>query len=379
MDRFRLQKALEQGVDQGVFPGGVLLVARGGGDPALVTAGTLDRGPGSPGASAATVYDLASLTKILSTTILTMVFLDRGLLDLDDPLSRLWPGRVPEDKQGITLRRLLAHDSGFPAWRPFYESLVLLPESERRSAAAEAILREPLEARPGARAVYSDLNFLLLGFILEKLGGRRQERLFEDLVAGPLGLTSTGYRALDRPRGPNRGLAPTEDVPRRGGVILGEVHDDNAWSLAGVAGHAGLFAPAVEIWRIFAELRRAFRGETNCLGLVPGTVRVFWTRDGTAPGSTRALGFDMPSAVDSSAGRLFSRLGVGHLGFTGTSLWHDPERDLTVILLTNRVHPTAANQSIKTFRPYMHDEVVKAVFPARGEPPFPPPGLGLVG
>jgi CubicO group peptidase (beta-lactamase class C family) len=142
-------------------------------------------------------------------------------------------------------------------------------------------------------------------------------------------------------------------------VIRGRVHDDNAWWLGGAAGHAGLFGRVEEIWRSFDPVRRAYQGRENALNLQPGTVRRFWDAPPGAPDSVRAWGYDRPEAKNSSAGDLLSQRSVGHLGFTGTSLWHDPDRDLTVILLTNRVHPSADNQAIKTFRPHIHDRVVR--------------------
>ena len=358
-----MRAGMNRGVEECVFPGGVLLVARASQVLATIPAGRLTFDPASEPVRPDTIYDLASLTKILATTVQVMIFREQGALSLDDPLERWWFDTVPEDKRGLTVRHLLSHASGMTAWIPLFQQLDGFPSGERRSAAARIILDTPLEIRPGRRAVYSDLNFILLGLILEMIGQDRQDALFDRLIAGPLELARTGYRSPDFawPQ-PIHEIAPTEDLPRRGGVIRGVVHDDNAAALSGVAGHAGLFGTAGDIWILFHSLRAAFRSETEA-GLVKAeALRLFWNRSHLTPGSTWALGFDTPSESGSSAGRFFSTLSVGHLGFTGTSLWYDPERDLTVILLTNRVHPTADNTAIRRFRPYMHDLVVKAVY-----------------
>ena len=353
----RLKGEMDRAVAEGVFPGGVLLAAKGE-DVQAVCSGRLDYDPGSPAASPGTVYDLASLTKILSTTYLSMILVERGEASLDEPLTRLSPHPVPPDKEHLTLRMLLSHGAGFPAWRPYYEILAQSPPDERRRAVAEAILSEPLTHGP---AVYSDLDFILIGLILEHASGLRQDALFDQWIAAPLGLSGIGYRPDDRPWAGAANTAPTEVVDRRGGLICGRVHDDNAAALGGVAGHAGLFATAMDVWAVFNSLRRAFRGEDRAAPASPGMVRTFWRRADMLNGSTWALGFDTPSPAGSGSGRYFSPDSVGHLGYTGTSLWYDPGRDLTVILLTNRVHPSADNVAIRKFRPHIHDAVVEAL------------------
>jgi len=353
---------MDRAVRQGVFPGGVLLVAGGEEIAGVICAGSTGGGDVSRPVTAETVYDLASLTKILSTTILVMLFWEAERLSLESPLAGLWPEPGPEEKKGLTVARMLSHSTGLPAWRPYHQNLSQVPPAERRSRTAELILAEPLEVRPGQRAIYSDLNFILLGLILEKLADERQDLVFQKYIAGPLSLDSTGYRPTDREISEEiSNVAPTEIAPHRGGLIHGQVHDDNAAALAGVAGHAGLFGTAAEVWKIFNALRSAYREEPGPRLVSPETVRRFWHRSNLAPDSTWALGFDTPSRTGSSAGRYFSPASVGHLGYTGVSLWHDPEKDLTVILLTNRVHPKASNQAIRAFRPFIHDLVVEAL------------------
>ena len=356
----RLQGEMDRAVSEGVFPGGVLAAALGE-DVRMVCSGRLDYGAGSPPTSPDTVYDLASLTKILSTTYLTMILVDRGNASLDDPIERLCPYPVPPDKEGLTLRALLSHSAGFPAWRPYYETLAGASGEEVRAAYARAILSEPLAYPPGGGSVYSDLAFILAGLILEHLGRARQDELFDQCIARPLGLSGIGYRPDDRPDSGDTAVAPTEVVHRRGGLIRGRVHDDNAAALGGVAGHAGLFGSAEGVWAVFNSLRRAFRGEAGSGPVSSRVVRTFWRRAGRVDGSTWALGFDTPSPAGSSSGRFFSPESVGHLGYTGASLWYDPGRDATVILLTNRVHPSSDNTAIRAFRPHIHDRVMETL------------------
>ena len=348
-----VQALMDRAASDGVFPGGVLLAGRAGRIEIAAACGRHTYDPDSPVVSIDTVYDLASLTKVLATTLLSMIFADRGLLSLDHKLGRLLP-EVPEDKAALTVAMLLDHSAGFCAWKPYYQDLEKLRSADRRAAIEQKILAEPLEYEPGTKAVYSDLGFILLGFMLEDLGGEPLPSLFRNHIAAPLGLAGTGYYPLDDPPAE---AVPTEVVPHRGGLICGRVHDDNAFALGGAAGHAGLFGPARDVWKIAADLRAAFLGESDHL-VSPSTVRRFWTRS-DVPGSTRALGFDTPGKESPSAGPFFSQTSVGHLGYTGTSLWHDPERDLTVVLLTNRVHPTADNIRIRTFRPDIHTAVVR--------------------
>jgi len=321
-------------------------------------AGRLSVASDSEPVSLDTAYDLASLTKILSTTILAMIFIEKGWCTLDATLSETWPGLMPEDKKTITFRQLLNHSTGLPAWRPLYDTLEPLPVELRRARAAELILREPLECFPGEKSLYSDLNFILLGFMLEQIGRASLDVLFDSFIAQPLKLRHTGYRPLDKGGMSARSIiAPTEVFPEQREALQGEVHDRNARALGGTAGHAGLFGPAMEVWLIMKDLIAAFKNQPGPHLVSNATVRTFWQRHG----STRALGFDMPSETGSAAGELFSRASVGHLGFTGTSLWYDPSRDLTVILLTNRVHPSTANEAIREFRPVIHDLAVRAV------------------
>jgi CubicO group peptidase (beta-lactamase class C family) len=275
-----------------------------------------------------TVFDIASLTKPLSTVTLTMHLLERGRLRLDD-----------EARAGVTVRHLLAHASGLPAWK------LLAPvagATDARAGIVEAARTEPLIARPGEVARYSDLGMILLGDLVERAAGRRLDALFSDKVARPLGVATSFHVEAAR-------CAPTE------GELRGVVHDENARAMGGVAGHAGLFSTARDVSAIAGALVAAWRGRASVVA--PSTVRDFWTPSGV-PGSTWCLGWDRPSAVGSSAGARWPRDGVGHLAFTGCSLWIDPPRGRWVVLLSNRVYPTRANERIKELRPRLHDAVL---------------------
>ncbi len=274
-----------------------------------------------------TLFDIASLTKPLSTVTLCMLALERGQLRLGD-----------QPRPACTVELLLSHASGLPAWRPLWSG------ARSRDEIVERARQEPLESVPGETARYSDLGFILLGDHLESRLGARLDALFAAEVAGPLGL---GMRFLPEPRG----CAPTRDHRQ------GLVDDDNARAMDGVAGHAGLFSTARDVAAYAAALLRIWAGTP---GLVrPDTLRRFWSPS-TVPHSTWCLGWDRPSAVGSSAGAAWPRDGVGHLGFTGCSLWLDPPHGRGVVILSNRVHPSDANNRIKTFRPQLHDTVSRA-------------------
>lgn len=338
------------------FPGCVLVRGRpGAGREETVAAGRrgLTRNVGD--ATPALVYDLASLTKVLATTTMLMISVDRGLLRTSDTLGEIFfgaagpPARVgpPEPSTlSLTVERLLTHQSGLPPWRPYHDN----PALAGRGALLEALLNEPPLSGPGEATVYSDLNFLLLGLVLEELWGRDLAALFNELVAAPLGLASTGYL-------PDPGrltLAPTEDgfrpggppdypgVPVRGPVPLGRPHDDNAAALGGAAGHAGLFGTAGDVWKIIGAYSLSLAGAEGAL-VKRGTAADFLTprRDlGGAPG--RALGFDVGSGPLEGA--------LGHLGYTGGSFWWDPVRRRAFVFLCNRVHPTARGSQMGRFR-----------------------------
>ena len=359
-DPERLEQAaalLERAVAERVTPGGVLLVARRGAVALERAAGRLTYEDDAPAVSPSTIYDLASLTKVIATTTLMMRRVESGALHLDGTAASYLPELKGSPVGGATLRDLLAHSSGLPCCTELFRELGEgLDRDEARARYLEHIAATDLEVGPRERSIYSDLGVLLLGEILERESGRGLAELVEDEVLDPLGLADTGYLPVDSLR---KRIAATEFDAWRGRLPHGEVHDENTHALGGVAPHAGLFGTARDV-AAFAQtmLNGGGYGERRIANA--DTVALFTRRAELVPGSSRALGWDTPSDP-SSAGRYFSARSYGHTGFTGTSLWIDPELELIVVLLTNRVHPTRENIAIRRLRPAIHDAVVLAI------------------
>ncbi len=355
-DRFQsVATLLEAAIAQRAFPGAVFGVLHRGLVLALHAVGRFTFADDSPAVTTETPYDLASVSKVVATTAMTMLLWQRGSLTLDTLLGDVLPGFVigADDSIGkrrlVTLRTLLTHSSGLPAYAPFFETCATSDEVLR------AALSMPLAAQPGTVAAYSDLGFILLGKALEVLAGESLDRFCEREIFAPLGMLATRYGPLDPARVP-----PTEEnTAFRKRVVAGEVHDENCFVMGGVCGHAGLFAPAMDVLRFADAMLQPLRtNEANTL-LSAETVRLFTRRADLPPGSSRALGWDTPSGAPSSSGRYFSASSFGHLGYTGTSLWIDPVEDVAVVLLTNRTFPTRENRKIQEVRPAFHDAVTE--------------------
>lgn len=364
-----LDTLFKEAIGQGVFPGGVFGISYG--PPS--TRQTLIKAyghlwatglgpPNNPATTDEVVFDLASLTKPLATVLGILCLKRQGILGLDSRLADLLQQAVPDDKKSITLTQLLQHSSGLPAYRPYFESLAALPAEARQTALIAMILAEPLDSPPGDRHVYSDLGYILLGHSIEKNAKQPLGKFVEHHLYAPLGLTGKiCFTPLDSPTFAQETIfAPTEACPWRQKILCGEVHDDNAYALGGVAGHAGLFGTTDAVLTLCRFLLDLFSGQTNHLFLTQNDLREATVRSKLS-GSTWGLGFDTPSENQSSAGELLSRRSFGHLGFTGTSFWCDPERDLAIVLLTNRVHPSRHNALIRAFRPRFHDAVIRAL------------------
>jgi CubicO group peptidase (beta-lactamase class C family) len=354
-------------VDDGAAPGMVLLVAASGQTVFHEAFGARQVYPRRLPALADTVYDIASLTKAVVTTVLTMQEVGGGRLALDDRAAGLVPELGGPGRDEITVRQLLSHSSGLPAHRPFWKQAAESPAE--RLAIERLAAREPLEYPPGTRAVYSDLGFIVLGWLLERLTGARLDALFRDRIGAPLGLAATTFVSLADPDARarllgDRSVAATQVSPERHGLVLGEVDDANAFAMGGVAGHAGLFSTAAELAVIAAALVAAWRGQDAARDgwlVAPEVIREFWSPAGV-PGSTWRLGWDGPAASGSQAGERLSRAAVGHLAFTGCSLWIDPAREITIVLLSNRVHPSIpTDDRFRRFRPALHDAALDAV------------------
>ena len=365
-----LDMFLRQATDNGTVPGAVVCVAcrgevvwhRAYGAAALI--------PEYHPMQCDTLFDIASLTKVVATTSLLLLAHHESVCHLDDALQHFYPQTRGTPLGSATVRQLLAHTGGLAAWAPLYQ--VLLPDgpvchttssaAARRHQAIQTILLEPLIYPPGSQMLYSDLGFILLADIVERRYQQPLDRLFRERVAQPLGLHCTGYRPLEGPSPPPASptaYAATEACPWRARMLGGEVHDENAWAMGGVAGHAGLFGTAHQVWRFAQTLLDGWNGQP---WLVPRpTLRAFTTRQESPAGTTWGLGWDTPTPGHSSAGQFFPPTSYGHLGFTGNSVWIDPTRKVIVVCCTNRVHPSRQRQGIRTFRPLIHDAVMRAL------------------
>jgi serine-type D-Ala-D-Ala carboxypeptidase len=340
---------LRQAITDQVFPAASIAITYQGSLIALKAFGNFTYELDSPTVSTSSIFDLASITKVVATTSMAMILYERGLLDLDLPVVAVVAEFTGDDprRDEVTLRMLLSHSSGLPAY------VKLFQRAHTRDELLSAAFTTLLTADPGARAEYSDIGFIILGEALERIADQSLDRFCQHEVFGPLAMTHTTFN----PPLTSRALVvPTEnDESFRRRIIQGEVQDENASVMGGVAGHAGAFATAEDI-AIFANAmlgggRPIFR---------PETLAVFTCRESSPPGTSRALGWDTPSSP-SQSGKYFSASSFGHLGYTGTSLWIDPERQLSITLLTNRTWPDCSNQAIKQVRPKFHDAVIEAL------------------
>ena len=396
----RISDLLSALVATGATPGAV--VVAGTRDSVLVESAVgrlsyaADADPVTPG----TIYDLASLTKVIVTTPLVMRLYEAGRLDLEAPVGLYVPEFAGDAKDRVTVADLLAHCGGLLWWTDLHRQARAnaVPTEEVARFYLRRICELPLDYEPRTDTVYSDLGFILLGTVLERTTGTPLDRLAAEEVFAPLGMRDIHYNP---PAALTTRIAPTEDDPERGGVLRGVVHDENAWRLGGVAPHAGLFAtarslvPFAQMWLAEGTVDRrggsdgtaggrsgrgdvracddaadgrGGRGDARVRNGTVGRRRVFESatihrfrrRARLAGGSSRALGWDTP-APGSSCGNRFSPASFGHTGFTGTSLWIDAERDLFVVLLTNRVHPTRDNTRLADLRPPFHDELIDAL------------------
>ena len=362
-------QVLDEAIAARAFPGCAFGVLDNGKVVLLDARGHFTYDEGAPEVSAETVFDVASLTKVVATTAAAMLLSQRGMLDLDTPLGELLPGfvvgRSPgEQARHVKLGHLLAHNSGLPGYVEFFRT------AATPAALYRACLELPLEAKPGERAEYSDPGFILLGKALEVLAREYLTTWVHREIFAPLGMRATGFCPAPSACA---AIPPTEeDRTLRHRRIQGEVQDENAWLLKGAAGHAGLFSNVPDLLRFSSAILEGARGTKNgtkngtktqedkpCL-FETGTVEYFARRQ-PPEGSSRALGWDTPSEP-SSSGRYFSRHSIGHLGFSGCSLWIDLDAGVAVALLTNRTWPDRQSQLIREIRPIFHDAVRAALF-----------------
>ena len=339
---------LTRALADGAFPGAVAIIGNRSGILASYGVGRLDAADSSR-PTPTTIYDLASLTKIVATTSLMLELVDQGRVSLDTPVVRYLPDWHGPRAAEITIRQLLTHSSGLAAWRAFYKEA-----TDKADARAQLMLVGP-DAPPGTRFLYSDMNFMLLGMVAERLTGMSLDSAFTAMVAQPLRLSDTRFLpdSLQRSR-----IAPTEYDPWRQRQLRGEVHDENASRFNGVSGHAGLFSTGEDLSRV---ARMWLNGGTlDGARLASAETVAAFTRAQDTLISKRALGWETPNGMNSAGHRLSPRA-FGHTGFTGTSMWIDPSRDLFVILLTNRVNPTRENKKIGAVRIALADAIVGAL------------------
>jgi len=360
-DQFqRAFDVLRSGIDQRAFPGAAVAIAHQGKLIAHKGLGQFTYEAASPDVKAETVYDLASVTKAIATNTACMILYDRGLFKLDQPLVELLPGfadgrsaQNDSRRRQVTLRMLLAHSSGLPAYVKLFQTAFNKDDLLRQA------LQVPLTAAPGTRAEYSDIGFILLGEALQKLAGEPLDKFCQREIFSKLNLAQTTFTP---PQDQKLLIPPTEDDRTfRHRLIQGEVNDENAFVMGGVAGHAGCFSTAFDVSAFAHCILQAGAPLIKVAPLVKKeTLETFTRRQDLPAGTSRALGWDTPTQP-SQSGRYFSSRSYGHLGYTGTSLWIDPDRQLSVTLLTNRTWPDRGSQSIKQVRPAFHDAVIEAL------------------
>ncbi len=340
-----VRELLRKQVELGAFPGAVALVAHRGCVLVKVAVGRQTYTKGSAPITEDTVYDLASLTKVCATLPAMAVLLGRGTISLEDRLDKWVPEFRGAGKEAVTLRHLMVHSSGLPAYIRFFHKGV-----KGKANFIAACAKTELRYRPGEKKVYSDLGVILLMAVVQRASGKSLDRFVAEEIYPTLGVTACFGEA-----GVLVDAAPTENDPWRGRVVRGEVHDENAFAMGGVSGHAGLFGTASDV----ARIGQCFLDGGS--GLFPPSLAAkLCRRDGMVTGSTRALLWDTFKKGESGGSRL-SPGAFGHTGFTGTSVWCDPESGLCMVLLTNRVHPTRANRKISAARRAFHDLVADAL------------------
>lgn len=375
---------LDQAVEDSVFPGCVVLVGQAGKVLYQHASGARyrqheesenDTPPGLM--STDTVFDVASLTQALVTSVLVMELVDSGKLCLSDHVTRYVQGFGVYQKSGVTVRQLLSHSSGLPAWHAYYEELLrantgarlgILNSRGAKDYVYNAITRGQLKYKPDSKQIYSDLGLIIVGRIIETLTGLSLAKAAQKFIFQPLGLKSSSYIDLSLIK--QRGLAPvkeliapTEDCPWRKRILCGEVHDENAWAMGGVAGNAGLFTSAEDVHAICSELLAAYHQQSNLVS--SKVVRQFWApvselADLPSNSSWR-LAWDSPSKENGLLNCGLSESAVGVNGLTGCSVWLEPQRGLDIILMSNRINPTRGNKKIQNFRAELIAKVLAAL------------------
>jgi CubicO group peptidase (beta-lactamase class C family) len=369
-----LDDRLQSAIEQQEAPGLILLVSYKGKILYHKAFGYAQLIPEKKELTLTTLFDVASLTKVLATTTSILLLLKSGEIALRDPVSKYFPNFNAPMKSRITICHLLTHSSGFPAYYRFYQDLstedehrgggFLCTQAAKREV-IQKILEHDLVYQPGLDYKYSDLGFILLGALIERITSMDLSAFCQQQIWIPLGMKNTFFNDLTVTKTPSimslpntetpRKFAATENCPWRNKVMCGEVHDENCYAMGGIAGHAGLFSTSKDIYTLITKLLQSYYGNDDWIP--PYLMREFFTRQYSPEHSTWALGWDTPSPQGSTSGTLFSKESVGHTGFTGTSIWIDLKKNLVVILLSNRVHPSRSNERFARLRPEIHDKV----------------------
>ena len=350
----RLDKIVKTAIEEAVAPGVAIAVGRNGHIAYMKGYGYIDwNQPGSPAVDTNTLYDLASLTKVIATTTVAMVLEEGGQLDLNRTVASYLPEFNSPEKAQITVKQILTHSGGLEAGANIYAT------ARGREQYLYQINARPLEYTPGTNMIYSDWDMIILQLVMERITGKTLDVLANEKIFKPLGMTDTQFQppVSLRPR-----IAPTQVDDARGGLLWGTVHDENAWAMGGVAGHAGLFSTARDLALFSMMILNGGEGANGIRIVKPATIARWTARQGKE--SSRTLGWDSPEG-GSSAGQFFSPWSFGHTGFTGTSIWIDLEKDLFVVVLTNRVNPTRSNTRHVQLRRDVADAVQQAVLGAR--------------
>jgi len=349
-DFSNVEKIINDAISEQAFPGAVILVWKDGESIFEKSFGHFTYEQNSPKVELSTIYDLASLTKVLATTTSAMICVDKKLFNLEDKVSKFIPSFATNEKENVTIKNLLLHNSGLPAWKKYYE------KNLSKEEILNDIYNSQSEFNPGAKTLYSDLGMIVLGKVIEEVSNKSFDRFCKEEIFIPLKMDNTFFNPPDSME--NR-IAPTEvDNYWRMKLIRGEVHDENSSLLGGAAGHAGLFSTAGDI----AKLLEIIVNNGNVNGdefISKKTLELFTSKKSSK--NKRLLGWDLKSGEGSSAGNKFSFESYGHTGFTGTSIWVDPVKNLFVVFLTNRVYPSRENKKILQVRPKLHDAVIDAI------------------
>jgi CubicO group peptidase (beta-lactamase class C family) len=365
----KVERAIDKAIELGELPGAVVMARMGEELAFTQVCGAAALVPERFEARENTIYDLASLTKVMATTAAVMLLVADGRVALDAPVATYLPSFAERGKEKITVRHLLTHSSGLRPWRAYHADLLerdrrrgenVVGTADGKREITNRVLRSAPVHEPGEASVYGDLDFIALGALVEAVSGEALDVFCASRIYQPLGLVDTHFNPLPY-TGERARYAATEQCSWRERVLWGEVHDPNAWAMGGIAGHAGLFSTAKEVMRFGQEMLAADRGQS---AIFPAEVaREFFRRQEIAPASDWALGWDTPTDGQSTSGHHFSKRSIGHTGFTGTSLWIDLERGMIVVILSNRIH-LVAKRSRFELRPFVHDLIWEAFLAA---------------